>query len=430
MINYTNKIKNKVNEDRIKITFLKGWIRRIYIGFYEFLKDANISEELIYRHLCKLEKILLNADQELNRVSDINYDWVINELEKNRPLRGLNKSLLIFLENNKLISCPTKDDKILESIYGMIERFPSIYQRLIKAFINERVNQRARQIDNMAKKPLSLLTIQSNITIYLRFILWIQESEDEILHWDFIRENHINQFLINLPMRSREVARKDIYMLFRLAKIKKIIINIPMSDIKSREYESSFEEINFHKQQEIAQLITDSIYSDPTSSLISNLCFYHALSSKEIRNIKMEDIDIDKMEISISNRVPIYLMKQDLLILQSYLDIRGTFKNNKIKDYLILSKDKSEIYSNNPVSKQTITIKVKTITGYTPKELRISCLRSYASNYGPHFLVDAFGISLTQASRYAKFEEYLVEEEIKSQKMELEEMIRRNSETD
>jgi hypothetical protein len=31
-------------------------------------------------------------------------------------------------------------------------------------------------------------------------------------------------------------------------------------------------------------------------------------------------------------------------------------------------------------------------------------------------LIDAFGLSLTQASRYGKFEEYLLEEEIRSQR--------------
>jgi hypothetical protein len=36
--------------------------------------------------------------------------------------------------------------------------------------------------------------------------------------------------------------------------------------------------------------------------------------------------------------------------------------------------------------------------------------------YGPQYLVEAFGISLTQAAQYANVKEYLIEEEIKQQR--------------
>lgn len=39
-----------------------------------------------------------------------------------------------------------------------------------------------------------------------------------------------------------------------------------------------------------------------------------------------------------------------------------------------------------------------------------------ASNFGPQILVEGFGLSLTQASRYGKLEDYLLEEQIRSER--------------
>ncbi|MEY9865208.1 hypothetical protein ABIE66_000587 [Peribacillus sp. B2I2] len=39
-----------------------------------------------------------------------------------------------------------------------------------------------------------------------------------------------------------------------------------------------------------------------------------------------------------------------------------------------------------------------------------------ASNFGPQLLVEGFGLSLTQASRYGKLEDYLLEEQIRSER--------------
>ena len=55
---------------------------------------------------------------------------------------------------------------------------------------------------------------------------------------------------------------------------------------------------------------------------------------------------------------------------------------------------------------------IKEFCGHTPKILRITCLSVMASNFGPQLLVGAFGVSLTQASRYGRLEDYLLEESI------------------
>ena len=69
-----------------------------------------------------------------------------------------------------------------------------------------------------------------------------------------------------------------------------------------------------------------------------------------------------------------------------------------------------------PLGARAILRKVKELTGYTTKQLRITCFQSLSAIFGPLLLIDAFGLSKTQASRYGRFEEYMLEEEIKTQK--------------
>ena len=72
------------------------------------------------------------------------------------------------------------------------------------------------------------------------------------------------------------------------------------------------------------------------------------------------------------------------------------------------------IYGDKPVNNRFILRKVKDLSGFTPKALRITCFNVIGSNFGPQLLVEGFGISLTQASRYGKLEDYLIEEQIQS----------------
>ena len=44
--------------------------------------------------------------------------------------------------------------------------------------------------------------------------------------------------------------------------------------------------------------------------------------------------------------------------------------------------------------------------------MRITCLTAMSELYGPQFLREAYGISQTHASRFGKYEDYLLEETI------------------
>jgi integrase len=167
------------------------------------------------------------------------------------------------------------------------------------------------------------------------------------------------------------------------------------------------------------------MYKEPLKCLLTSFCFYHGLSSNQIVNIKLKDIDFKKRLIRFKERPPLYLLKDDMIFLQEYARLRIKIKNANKKDYLFISSSASEIYSDKLVSNKFVRDKVKELTGFTPKKLRIACFNTIASKFGPQLLVEGLGLSLTHASRYGKLEDFLIEESINEQR-ELLEKLQRN----
>lgn len=134
--------------------------------------------------------------------------------------------------------------------------------------------------------------------------------------------------------------------------------------------------------------------------------FYESLKS----NLNLDDNLIP------NTGSPVYLSNDELVLINEYLKQRSNIKNVKNKPYLIVSSSSSEVYQDRPIKAHFIARKVKALCGFTPKSLRITCFNTIASHFGPQLLVEGFGLSLTQASRYGKLEDYLIEEQIQSER--------------
>ena len=105
-----------------------------------------------------------------------------------------------------------------------------------------------------------------------------------------------------------------------------------------------------------------------------------------------------------------------MIMINEYAKARANIRNVENKSYLILSSSASEVYQDRPINNRFIATKVKELTGFTSKSLRITCFNTIASHFGPQLLVEGFGVSLTQASRYGKLEDYLIDEQIQTQR--------------
>jgi hypothetical protein len=115
-------------------------------------------------------------------------------------------------------------------------------------------------------------------------------------------------------------------------------------------------------------------------------------------------------------------LAEDFLLLEQFLRKRQELPYAKSRSYLFISNNFK--LDDEPVGEGYVRRKVQAFTGQTPQCLRITCFTALSARYGPQYLVEAFGLSLTQASRYGSMQEFLLEEEIKQQREELLEFSR------
>ncbi|QEH69197.1 site-specific integrase [Cellulosilyticum sp. WCF-2] len=403
------KITSTSEMDKI---FIKKWVSNLFVKYYEYLQEIGMSNAMCLRHIRKVRDILIIADKELFKINDINEEWIEEAFHRVKGSKRSYKGFCYFLETNKILE-NRQERMTIERIQDSLNTVPKGFRRLLEIYVNNRIELRNRHITNNAKKPLSLKTIITDLEVFRKFINWIQLNYPMNTSWDLIEEYQYNEYFLTLTIRHREVVRKDMYALLRFAKSKKLIFHIPIADLPAREFPSSIEPLGIEEQKKIALILRTNIYENPLACLISSLCFYHGLSSLQIRNIKIQDVDIDNRLINIRERSPVFLASDELVTLKAYIEEKNLNKKIRTKNYLITGKYMS--YQDKPVSKRYITNAVRSLTGYNPKVLRITCYTVFSSRYGPQLLVECFGLSMTQASRYGKLEEYLIEEELREQ---------------
>lgn len=135
--------------------------------------------------------------------------------------------------------------------------------RLLEIYFNERMELRNRQVKFNARNPLSLLTVKEDIEIFVRLVRWFQINCLHIESWDTVQQEDIHKFLLTFTPKHREIVRKDLLVLFKLAKIKRQITHIPILDIKSRELPPTIEPLTFDEQVRVAKVIKSRLYEQP-----------------------------------------------------------------------------------------------------------------------------------------------------------------------
>lgn len=395
----------------LNTNFEKKWSATLFKNYILYLSELNVKVETIRKHGNKVLKLFQLAEKEHLEAFNISEEWLLNTIEINKNLKGIKAGLFNFLVKEKIINFDD-DRKLKATIVKSIESLPKGFRRLLDIYYNERIELRERQLKFQARAPLSLLTVKTNMANFVRLVRWFYINRSYIVSWDGVQQEDVHTFLLTLTPKNREIVRKDLLVLFKLAKRKKIITHIPILDITSRELPPTIEPLTFDEQREVALKLRVNIYEKPLECLLISLCFYHGLSSKMIKEIKVRDLDIDRTAIHIGGRAPVFLSTDEMLMVQEYIKLRNIDEIRRNKRYLIVSFNSSTIYEDKPVSNRFIRKKVKDLTNFSPKAHRITCFNVIASNFGPQLLVEGFGVSLTQASRYGKLEEYLIEEQI------------------
>jgi integrase len=281
---------------------------------------------------------------------------------------------------------------------------------------------RERHLKLNAKRPMALSSILSRFAELFRLVRWLVLFMPELTGWDMVQAEHLHAFLLTLPAKSRGPAHRKLLAFFRQARKRRLIMHIPLAHLPSKELPQTNEPLSMKEQKAVAQLIGEKSSSHPFEAFLTILCFYYGLSRQQIQSIKLSDARVENGMIHVQGRPPIYLLPEDLHLLEQFLLLREELPYAKQKSYLVINNQKK--LADLPLDTHAITKKVRTFSGHTPARLRMTCLAAQAALHGPQYLVDAFGISLTHASRFGKMEEFLLEEEIRQQRKAFAELSR------
>ena len=237
-----------------------------------------------------------------------------------------------------------------------------------------------------------------------------------------VQEEHIHAFLLTLTPKNRELVRKDLHLFFRLARKRRVITHVPIMDYPAKELPRTVEPLKVEEQKVLTQLLCESVYTHPEEAFLVALCFYHGLSSSQICHLKTTSVDVERGMVHVKGRPPMYLLAEDFLLLEQFLRKRKELPYAKSRSHLFISNNHK--LDDEPLGKEYVCRKVRAFAGHTPKRLRITCFTALSARYGPQYLIEAFGLSLTQASRYGNMQEFLLEEEVKQQREEFLELSR------
>ena len=401
------------SEAYIDHAFSSTWAKELFKQLCTFLGEREVPIGTQVPMLPKAALFFQATEQSFLRAEDLSQEWIEGRIAQVGP-RLCPTFFRAFLVEAHLTSETDQDEKRIKALQTKIESLPRGYQRLMEVYFNERLAVRERQIKLKARRPLALLTIESDFEGFFRLIRWLTEHIPHLTGWAMVQEEHINTFLLTLPLKTREIVRKDLFVLFRLARKRRVMTHVPVMDLPSRELPRTVEPLQVEEQKTVARLIRASIYTHPEEALLTALCFYHGLSSSQISHIKTSDVDVERGMIHMEGRPPVYLLAEDFVLLEQFLIKRKALPYANRRSYLFISNQRR--LDDRPLRKDYAGRKVPAFTGHTPQRLWISCFAALSARYGPQYLVEAFGVSLTHASRYGKIEEFLLEEEVKEQR--------------
>lgn len=388
----------------------KPWVMRILEEYRDFLITYHKEQKTVLHHLRNSASVFVAMEDIFP--NELTYDWLESSFETYGKAKSW-KSLTGFLIRKKLIQLPSENSKYRKQCMNYVAKLPESFQKCINWYIEDKFALQERQIANNASSPIKARTIETDVCSLYRMIRWITENHEEVKHWTDFSEAIVNQYLLSLPASNRECTRKDLYQFFIFAKRRRCIFTIPMANYKTREIPRVCETLTREDQRALYLKIKTGGISFPYEALLTSLCFFHAMQSMCIREIRLDGIDVERCIIRMKNIPGIYLTPIEMLLLKEYLVLREGFPDHETNSHLFIKRNRGDYLPDQTVTKTFITKAVQSFSGFGPQTLRITCLQEMAALNGPNFLREAYGISATHAGRYGSYEEYLVEEALK-----------------
>src|SRR5258707_425227 len=75
---------------------------------------------------------------------------------------------------------------------------------------------------------------------------------------------------------------------------KRVRPHVPVMNLPAKELPRTIEPLTMDEQKALTRLIRENIYTQPEEAFLTALCFYHGLSTSQIRGIKTSDVDVER----------------------------------------------------------------------------------------------------------------------------------------
>lgn len=388
----------------------QAWSRDLFQGYAAFLQKRGYSLEGRWRLLRIARVLCQRMGEELAAAEAINAAWLERGFAMISPRPPVRPSFLIFLREAGLLPPPDEDAGWLRAITAGVERVPAPFRCLVEQYAEFRVGVRQEQSRRNLSRALALRTVAQDVRTLHRFARHLQRESLDVKSWALVTEGDVVRFLRSLRVNpnSRNVARWDIHSFFQFCLRHHQVTHNPVPNEQAREAPPSFRPLPPADQRRFLERWAR--LDDPLESLIGCLGLLHGLSTGDLQRLQLADFDRHTGRLRVRGRpVPILLDELTGQAMKMYLSVRTEDFASLGNPYLFANR--TTRYSHRPVTQRYLSRRIR-CAGVTQQQLRFTCLSTYAQEAGPRLLVDALGVSPSQADRYQRFLAYRAEQAV------------------
>lgn len=440
-------LKRLCSKSDLKKTFESDEIKNLFLDFVNFMLKSQLKFRTVHDvskllvHVFILMEELLNSTERNKIISfsgntlqeKINFKWICAAFEsytklsmsrnKLKKLPAAYGHFCAFLHSQHILSSNVippylriegktvevfmsdKDDRT--KIEEQILSYPSGFRNLLNYYLEMKSKKIYVLEKKNAVKTLEWRSVTTLFGSFFKCIDWLM-SNHQVEDWFGISQEMINSYLLIYDnQQHRDIEKRKLYNLFEFGQKNKLLLANPIPPFKARSYDITKKNFNLKDHVLLNQKIKISSLSNPTDSLLVSLCYFHALTSKQIRNIKLSDIDANRKAIFIKGRPPAYLDDFELGVLNNHLKLiqyeREFFQVSLLFFNIICN-------ASVQVTKKWVLSHTKKLVGYAPSDLRRAGLQYCAEVFGPEYLHDCFGLSLTHAARFGNPDDWIIED--------------------
>jgi integrase len=404
------KLAGLFGEQTLRASLPQAWTRDLFLGYAAFLQRRG------YRPVGRLHRLrtALALCQRLGAglpaAEAIDAAWLERGFATINQSQVIRPSFLIFLREAGLLPPPDEDAGWLRAITAGIERVPAPLRSLVKQYAEFRVGVRQEQRTQNLSRVLALRTVAGDVRTLCRFAEHLQLESPDMKSWSLVTEGDVVRFLRSLRVNpnSRNIVRWDLHSFFQFCLRRHQVAHNPVPNERAREAPPSFRPLPPADQRRLLERWAH--LDDPLESLIGCLGLLHGLSTGDLRGLRLADFDRHTGRLTVRGRpVPILLDELTRRAMDVYISARSEDSASDGNPYLFANR--TTRYNHRPVTRRYLTRLIRR-AGVTQQQLRFTCLSTYAQEAGPRLLVDALGVSPSQAGRYQSFLAYRAEQAV------------------